>query len=70
MPKSKTAKKPKRRLRTYIARRHFDACVSFELKAHDYDEACKLAEQMSYDIKDEDILSSIEPGELSVEETT
>ena len=67
MPKEQ-ADAPK--LKKYYARRHFDACVGFEVEASSSEEACRKAEKIAETIADEEILASIQPGEIDVEEAT
>ena len=67
MPKEQ-ADAPK--LKKYHARRHFDACVGFEVEASSYEEACRKAEKIAETVSDEEILASVQPGEIDVEEAT
>ena len=55
------------KLKKYYAHRHFDACVDFEIEAFSYEEACRKAEKIAETVSNEDILASIQPGEIDVE---
>lgn len=58
----------KNELKRFIVRQHFDACVSYEIKAEDMTQAEMIASESTGDIEDQDILDSIEVGHFNVEE--
>ena len=58
----------KKKLKRFIVRQHFDACVSYEIKAENMTQAMMIASESTGDIEDQDILDSIEAGHFDIEE--
>lgn len=63
-------KNPKnnKKLKRFIVRQHFDACVSYEIEAENMTQAEMIASESTGNIEDQDILDSIEAGHFDVEE--
>lgn len=58
----------KKKLKRFIVRQHFDACVSYEIEAENMTQAEMIASESTGDIEDQDILDSIQCGHFDVEE--
>lgn len=58
----------KKELKRFIVRQHFDACVSYEIKAESMAQAEMIANESTGDIEDQDILDSIQCGHFDIEE--
>lgn len=58
----------KKKLKRFIVRQHFDACVSYEIEAENMTQALMIASESTGDIEDQDILDSIEAGHFDIEE--
>lgn len=58
----------KKKLKRFIVRQHFDACVSYEIEAENMTQAEMIASESTGDIEDQDILDSIQCGNFDVEE--
>lgn len=58
----------KKKLKRFIVWQHFDACVSYEIKAENMTQAEMIANESTGDIEDQDILDSIQCGHFDIEE--
>ena len=58
----------KKKLKRFIVRQHFDACVSYEIEAESMTQAEMIANESTGDIEDQDILDSIQCGHFDIEE--
>lgn len=66
--KSPNNQKKQKRLKRFLVRQHFDACVSYEIKAENMTQAEMIANESTGEIEDQDILDSIQCGHFDIEE--
>lgn len=67
MKNPKNQKKQKK-LKRFLVRQHFNACVSYEIKAESMTQAEMIASESTGNIEDQDIMDSIEAEYFDIEE--
>ena len=66
--KNPNNQKKQKKLKRFLVRQHFDACVSYEIEAESMMQAEMIANESTGDIEDQDILDSIQCGHFDIEE--